>query len=178
MRSPRRCSDSHALWRWSVAQPEAFWEALWDDVGVLATEREDGRPFDAVLRGARAHGTARAGRTVRTWFPGARLNFAENLLRRRDAHPALVALDEAGRQRCVTRSTSSRVEVGRAASGAARAWAWRRGDRVAGCLPNMPEAVIAMLAAASIGAIWSSCSPDFGAAGACSTASGRSSRRC
>ena len=98
------------------------------------------------------------------WFPGARLNFAENLLRFDDEREALVFWNEQGRQRALTyrelgapRSPRSRPRSRRDGVGA--------GDRVAGFLPNLPETVIAMLAAASLGAIWSSCSPDFGANG-------------
>jgi acetoacetyl-CoA synthetase len=97
------------------------------------------------------------------WFPGARLNFAENLLRRRDGRTALVFWNELGRQRELTFSALA-VEVGRLA-GALRNAGVGVGDRVAGFLPNLPETVIAMLATASLGAVWSSCSPDFGANG-------------
>jgi acetoacetyl-CoA synthetase len=97
------------------------------------------------------------------WFPGARLNFAENLLRAAGASEALVFWDERGRQRSLTFA-----ELRGAVAGVARALersGVRVGDRVAGFLPNVPEAVIAMLAAASLGAVWSSCSPDFGVKG-------------
>ena len=97
------------------------------------------------------------------WFPGARLNFAENLLRYRDDHPALVFWNEQGRQREL-----SYLELNQAVDGVAAALVREEvtaGDRVAGFLPNLPETVIAMLAATSIGAIWSSCSPEFGANG-------------
>ena len=98
------------------------------------------------------------------WFPGARLNFAENLLRYADDHPALVFWNERGRQRTLTYAELS--AGGRPGSGRpARSTGIGAGDRVAGFLPNLPEAVIAMLATTSLGAIWSSCSPDFGANG-------------
>jgi acetoacetyl-CoA synthetase len=97
------------------------------------------------------------------WFPGARLNFAENLLRESENDIAIIFRDERGARRELNH-TELAGEVARVA-GALRAAGIQPGDRVAGFLPNIPEAVIAMLAAASCGAIWSSCSPDFGAAG-------------
>jgi acetoacetyl-CoA synthetase len=97
------------------------------------------------------------------WFPGARLNFAENLLRFSDDHPALVFWNERGRQRELSYAELGR-EVARTAA-ALRDDGVGIGDRVAGFLPNLPETVIAMLATTSLGAIWSSCSPDFGANG-------------
>ena len=97
------------------------------------------------------------------WFPGARLNFAENLLRQSENRCAIVFRDERGTRRELSRDALV-AEVARVA-GALRAAGIQRGDRVAGFLPNIPEAVIAALAAASCGAVWSSCSPDFGAAG-------------
>jgi acetoacetyl-CoA synthetase len=97
------------------------------------------------------------------WFLGARLNFAENLLRYEDEREALVFWNEAGRRSAIT-YRELRARVGRVAAALA-ADGVVAGDRVAGYLPNMPEAVIAMLAAASLGAVWSSCSPDFGANG-------------
>jgi acetoacetyl-CoA synthetase len=97
------------------------------------------------------------------WFDGARLNFAENLLRHRDDGLALVAWSERGAGRRLTYAQLA-AEVARVA-GALRAAGVEAGDRVAGFMPNVPEAVVAMLAAASLGAIWSSCSPDFGVRG-------------
>jgi acetoacetyl-CoA synthetase len=97
------------------------------------------------------------------WFPDARLNFAENLLRRRDGTPALIARDERGARRTLTWA-ALHDEVSRVAQ-ALHALGVRPGDRVAGYLPNGIEAIVAMLSAASLGAIWSSCSPDFGVQG-------------
>jgi acetoacetyl-CoA synthetase len=97
------------------------------------------------------------------WFVGSRLNFAENLLRYRDDHEALVAWNERGFQRRMSYA-ELHDQVARVAAGLRDAGV-RRGDRVAGFMPNIPETVIAMLAATSIGAIWSSCSPDFGVGG-------------
>src|SRR2546422_2345809 len=97
------------------------------------------------------------------WFPGARLNFAETLLRRRDAHPALVACNEPGGRREL--SYAELHGEARRVAAALEAAGVRPGDRVAAFMPNVPETVIAMLAATSLGAVWSSCSPDFGVAG-------------
>jgi acetoacetyl-CoA synthetase len=97
------------------------------------------------------------------WFPGARINFAENLLRFRDDRPALVFWNEQGRQRSL--GFRELADATAAVAGALREHGIEPGDRVAGFLPNLPEAVVAMLATASLGAIWSSCSPDFGANG-------------
>jgi acetoacetyl-CoA synthetase len=97
------------------------------------------------------------------WFPGARLNFAENLLRHTDDRTAIVFWNEQGRQRVLSFSELAQ-QVDRVAA-ALRNHGIVAGDRVAGFLPNMPEAVVAMLATASLGAIWSSCSPDFGVNG-------------
>jgi acetoacetyl-CoA synthetase len=143
------------LWQWSVSDRAAFWSAVWSFCGVRAR-----REPDAVLAdGDRLPGAR--------WFPGAELSFAENLLRPHDperaAREALVFWSEAGRERSLTYA-----ELGlrvAALAEALRAAGLRAGDRVAGFLPNLPEAVIAMLAATSLGAIWSSCSPDFGLPG-------------
>ncbi|MEP7012549.1 MAG: acetoacetate--CoA ligase [Acidobacteriota bacterium] len=130
------------LWRWSVDHPEEFWTAVWEFGGVIGEENE-----------GEQEGGSR-------WFPRARVNYAENLLRFRDERPALIAWSEKGRQSELSFADLAR-EVARyqaalIASGVAP------GDRVAGYLPNIPETVIAALAAASIGAIWTSVSPDFG----------------
>ena len=143
--------DYASLHRWSVAEKAAFWISVWDFCGVIAETRGDTALADADrMPGAR-------------WFPDARLNFAENLLRRRDGGPALIFRGEDRVRRTVSRAALhdlvSRLVRAFEAAGVAE------GDRVAGYLPNIPEAVAAMLAAASIGAIWSSCSPDFGVAG-------------
>jgi acetoacetyl-CoA synthetase len=154
--------DYASLYRWSIEKPEDFWAAIWRSCGIVAEERKDKDPWDDVLVGRDRVAPPDPTLGPR-WFVGARLNFAENLLRYRDAQPALVFWNEHGRQ-----SSLSYAELGeRVASvaGALRASGVKVGDRVAGFLPNIPEAVVAMLAATSIGAIWSSCSPDFGVSG-------------
>jgi acetoacetyl-CoA synthetase len=139
------------LHRWSIEQPEEFWQSVWDFCGIVAS-----RPAERVVVDFDRFPGSR-------WFPGARLNFAENLLRFRDDRRALVFWNEAGFQRSLTfaelHSAVVRVAV------AFKELGIKSGNRIAGFVPNMPEAVIAMLAAASLGAIWSSCSPDFGAQG-------------
>ncbi len=143
--------DYPALHRWSVEHREMFWTSVWDFTGVVAEARGD----TVLADGDRMPGAR--------WFPDARLNFAENLLRRRDAAPALIFRREDGASRTVDRAELydlvSRLAQAFDAAGVGA------GDRVAGFLPNIPEAIAAMLAASSIGAVWSSCSPDFGVNG-------------
>jgi len=139
--------DYWDLHRWSLAHPAEFWRAVWEFCGIR------GSPGPAVVEGFDRMPGAR-------WFPGAELNFAENLLRFRDDQPALLFKSETGATASYTYAELYRA-VARTAR-ALRAAGVQRGDRVAGYLPNLPETVIAMLAATSIGAIWSSCSPDFG----------------
>jgi acetoacetyl-CoA synthetase len=144
-----RIGDYDQFWRWSINNPAKFWQAVWQYCGVRAS-----RPAEHVLANARRMPGAR-------WFSGAQLNFAENLLARCTAErPALIALDERGRRRELN-GAELRERV-RAVAAALRADGVVAGDRVAGFLPNTLEPVIAMLAASSLGAIWSSCSPDFG----------------
>lgn len=152
-------ADWHA---WSVREPERFWAAVWRFTGVIADDRVGRDPWDAVLVGGERMAPPDPDEGPR-WFTGARLNFAENLLRRRDDAPAIIARDESGRRREV--SFGALAEQVRLVAGALRALGVQPGDRVAGFLPNTPEAVIAAMGAASMGAVWSSCSPDFGARG-------------
>ncbi len=154
--------DFQALYAWSVAHPAEFWTAVWRFTGVVADERPSGLPWEAVLDGGERMAPPDPTLGPR-WFRGARLNFAENLLRRRDNHPALVFWNELGRRRVVTFAELA-ADVASVAA-ALRGVGIGPGDRVAGFLPNLPEAVIAMLATASLGAVWSSCSPDFGVNG-------------
>jgi acetoacetyl-CoA synthetase len=152
-------ADYGSLWRWSVDRPEEFWPAVWDWTTVIAEPRGEGPPWDAVLEGGGRMAPPDADLGPR-WFRGARLNFAENLLRYEDDRPAIVFWNELGRQRTLS-FRELRREVARYAA-ALRREGVTVGDRVAGLMPNLPETVVAMLATASIGAIWSSCSPDFG----------------
>jgi len=153
--------DYAALYAWSVDHPEEFWPAVWQFCGIVAEGRA-GLPWDAVLVGGDRMAPPDPAQGPR-WFSGARLNFAENLLRWRDGRAALVFWNELGRQREITFSELT-LQVASVAD-ALREAGVSTGDRVAGFLPNLPETVIAMLATASLGAVWSSCSPDFGANG-------------
>ena len=138
------------LYRWSIAHPEQFWATLWDFAGVVG-ERGD----QVLVDGDRMPGAR--------WFPEARLNFAENLLRRRDDGDALVFWGEDKvKRRLSHRQLYQQVA---ALAAAMRALGIAPGDRVAAYLPNLPEAIIAMLATASLGAVFSSASPDFGVQG-------------
>ncbi len=143
--------DTAALHGWSVAEPEKFWLTLWDEAGVIAETRGD----VAIENPDRMPGAR--------FFPDARLNYAENLLRRRDDATAIIFR---GEDRVAARVSFAelheRVSVLAQTLSAAGIGV---GDRVAGYLPNLPDTIIAMLASASIGAIWSSCSPDFGVGG-------------
>ncbi|HVT38864.1 MAG TPA: acetoacetate--CoA ligase [Gemmatimonadaceae bacterium] len=154
---------SYADWHeWSCIYPAEFWSAVWSFAGVVATERAGGTAWDSVVEGFDRMAPPDAAAGPR-WFRGARLNFAENLLRHRGPEPAIVFRGEDGSRRELSRDALA-AEVGRVGA-ALRAQGIRPGDRVAGFLPNIPEAVIAMLATASCGAVWSSCSPDFGVKG-------------
>jgi len=143
--------DSTALYEWSVNQREQFWTSVWDYCGVIGEHRGE----RVLVDGDKMPGAQ--------WFPDARLNFAENLLRRRDDGAAMVFWGEDK-----VRRRMSFAEVYDAVSRTAQAMSAAgvtQGDRIAAFMPNMPETIIFMLAAASLGAIWSSCSPDFGPQG-------------
>jgi acetoacetyl-CoA synthetase len=144
-------NDYEALWRWSAANSGAFWRLVWRFCGVIG----DG-PGARDIENPDAMPGAR-------FFPDARLNFAENLLRRRDDEVAIEFWGEDKARRTLTFAQLA-DQVARTRT-ALKALGVKAGDRVAGFLPNMPEAVIAMLAASSLGAVWSSCSPDFGVQG-------------
>ena len=152
------------LWEWSVRDRLAFWNLVRDHCGLVCGERtcashqEDGS--DSVGLDRMAPPEPPMGPR---WYPSLRLNFAENLLRYDDDRAALVFWNEEGRQRELTYRELKREALTIAA--ALQAAGVRAGDRVAGFMPNMPETVIAMLGTTWIGAIWSSCSPDFGAQG-------------
>ena len=140
--------DYASLYDWSISRPDEFWAAVWRFCGVRAAT-----PYERVVAGLDRMPGAR-------WFEGATLNYAENLLAPDREGPAIVFANERGERLEITWPELR----GRVASVAAalRKCGVERGDRVAGFLANRPETVIAMLAAASIGAIWTSCSPDFG----------------
>jgi acetoacetyl-CoA synthetase len=142
--------DYPALWRWSVTDLEAFWDSIWDFFGVHA----DG-DRGAVLASRRTPGAE--------WFPGTRLNYAEHVFRDRD--DGEVAILHASELRELDQVTwgELRARVAAVAAGL-RAEGVGSGDRVVAYLPNIPEAIIAFLATSSLGAVWSSCSPDFGPA--------------
>jgi acetoacetyl-CoA synthetase len=143
-------SNYAALWRWSVENREIFWRTVWNFCGVI------GDQGGAIVADGQRMPGAR-------WFPEGRLNFAENCLRMRGADDALVFWGEDRVRRRLSRDELY-AQVSRTVQ-ALRAAGVKEGDRVAGFLPNLPETVIAALAAAAIGAIWSSCSPDFGVEG-------------
>jgi len=144
----RSGQDYHELWRWSVDPPAEFWTAVWDFFQVVG-ERGDGPVLSGTMPGAR-------------WFQGATINYTANALRPRDpGRTAVIFRDESGERRTLSYA-ELREEVARVRAGLVRLGVGR-GDRVAAYVPNIPEALIAFLATASLGAIWSSCSPDFGA---------------
>ena len=139
------------LWRWSVENPRAFWGTFWHFSGLQFSD-----DFEQVVDDPKKMPGAK-------WFSGARLNFAENLLQRRDDHPAIIFRGEDSQTRTFT-FLQLYNETHRIAEGLKKIGVGK-GDRVAAFMPNIPETIIAMLAAASIGAIWSSTSPDFGIKG-------------
>ncbi|HEU4787520.1 MAG TPA: acetoacetate--CoA ligase, partial [Gemmatimonadaceae bacterium] len=155
-------TDYDTLYEWSIRDLELFWLEVVRFCGVVSGARDPGLASERVLVGRDRVAPPDPVLGPR-WFVGSRLNFAENLLRYRDDRDAVVAWNERGAQRRLTYA-ELHTEVARVAT-ALREAGVRPGDRVAGFMPNLPETVIAMLAATSIGAIWSSCSPDFGVGG-------------
>jgi acetoacetyl-CoA synthetase len=145
-------SGYEAMRAWSVEHIAEFWRAVWDDLDIIHSA-----PPTRIVDDPRALPGA-------TWFEGARLNFSENLLRYRDDRPALVFRGETMTESRTLTYAELYRETAKVAAGLRR-FGVKPGDRVVGFLPNMPETVIAMLAAASLGAVWSSCSPDFGVKG-------------
>ena len=142
--------DYRSLWQWSVDHLEAFWAALWDFFRIQAS-----RPYKEVL--------IRREMPEAEWFPGAELNYAEHIFRnRRPDKPALLYMDETSpvREMGWDELASRTAQV----ADYLKRMGVKAGDRVVGYLPNIPEAVIAFLACASIGAIWSCCAPDMGTA--------------
>ncbi len=143
--------DWETLYQFSIDQPEEFWTAVWDFGGVISQ-----------TRGQRttANWPAMPGTK---WFPEARLNFAENMLKYQDDRCALLFAGEDSSRRHISYAELN-VQVAQVANALRRSGV-QPGDRVAGYLPNLPETVIAMLGASAVGAVWSSCSPDFGVQG-------------
>src|SRR5918998_3065275 len=147
----RGVADYHELWRWSVEDLEGFWAAIWERFGV-------GSEYERVLADASMPGAV--------WFPGARLNYAERLFRGKPGdRVAIVHASETREPGEWTwgelRSQTARIRAGLAARGVGP------GDRVAAYLPNVPETIAAFLATASLGAVWSSAAPEFGARSVC-----------
>ncbi|MGD2125372.1 MAG: acetoacetate--CoA ligase [Desulfobacteraceae bacterium] len=144
-------TEYEPLYQWSVDNIPDFWAAMWEFAEIKAS-----KPYDQVVDDPNRLPGAK-------WFSGAQLNFAENLLKYRDDHVALIFQ---GEDRDVRKVTYAELydEVARVAK-SLREFGVQVGDRVVGFMPNMPETIYAMLAATSIGATWSSCSPDFGIKG-------------
>jgi acetoacetyl-CoA synthetase len=149
-RRGRAFADYNELWRWSVDELEEFWACIWEFCGVRAS-----KPYERVLGSREMPGTR--------WFEGAELNYAENILLR-DRDPDAVAVLHTSELRELEEITwgGLTTQVARAAGGL-RALGVQRGDRVVAYMPNIPETLIAFLAVSSIGAIWSSAAPEFGA---------------
>ena len=143
--------DYHALWEWSVADLEEFWASIWEYFDVQAS-----KPYTEVLGSRQMPGVE--------WFPGAELNYAEHVFRNANARPDEPAIMHQSEVRDLGTVTWQELHDQVAALTAGLKYLdVERGDRVVAYVPNTPEALIAFLAAASLGATWSSCSPDFGA---------------
>ena len=143
--------DYAALHQWSVDAPREFWTSIWEWTGVIGAGNID----PVVINPGQMPGAR--------WFPEVRLNFARNLLRRQDSAPALIF-----RAEDKVEHSLSYAELYRQVAGLAdtlKQVGIVPGDRVCGFMPNMPETVVAMLASTAVGAVWSSCSPDFGVQG-------------
>ncbi len=139
-----------SLRQWSIDRRDLFWAEMLEHASI-----EPSAPASATCAGEGMLGT--------TWFPAMKLNYARHMLRFDDDTPAIIHEAETGSETTLTHR-ELRAEVARCAA-ALKTLGVRRGDRVAGFMPNLPETLIAMLAAASLGAVWSSCSPDFGVGG-------------
>jgi acetoacetyl-CoA synthetase len=161
-RTGRTIADYGELWEWSVSEVEEFWAAVWEYCGVRAS-----RPYEQVLadRGSEGSPIGRRQMPGARWFAGARLNYAENMLMR-ERDPDAVAVLHASELRELDSLTWAQLsaQVADVAAGL-RALGVGRGDRVVAYMPNIPETLVALLAVASIGAIWSSAAPEFGARG-------------
>ena len=142
-----------AFHRWTVESMDVFWEEMWRDAGIQSSQ-----PYTAVLTDKAMPPDRSSPNEV--WFPGARFNFAQHLLRWRNDRPAVISVAEEKTRRVVTYNQLY-AQVARVRA-ALVGWGVQSGDRVVGFLPNAVEPIVAMLAASSIGAVWSSTSPDFG----------------
>ncbi len=148
-RTGRAFADYDALWRWSVDAPEEFWAGIWDHFNVHGE-------YEAVLADAAMPGAC--------WFPGARINYARQLLDFRGVtaeDTAVIGVSQTRPQ--VTLTFAELIEQVARARNALVELGVRRGDRVVAYLPNIPETLVAFLATASLGAVWASCAPEFGA---------------
>lgn len=146
-----KIEDYETLYRWSIENIPDFWAAMWDFAEIIAS-----RKYERIIDGLDKMPGAK-------WFPGAGLNFAENLLRYQDDRVALFFKGEASRELEITyfRLYDSVARLAKSL----KDYGIKPCDRVVGFIPNIPEAIISMLAGVSLGAIWSSCSPDFGIKG-------------
>jgi len=143
----KKFPNYNKLYNWSVSDVEKFWESIWQVSGIKYSKKYKTVLTNPVMPGAK-------------WFEGSRLNFAENLLRYRDDKIAIIS---SGEQSSTIRITYSELfELVAKCSQMLKDFGVKEGDRVAGFVSNTSESIIAMLAATSIGAVWSSCSPDFG----------------
>ncbi|WP_233871508.1 acetoacetate--CoA ligase [Paraburkholderia adhaesiva] len=141
-------NDYDALWRWSVDDIDAFWSAIWDWAGIASDTPRGKALADAAMPGAR-------------WFPGVQLNYVAQVFRHATpAWPAIVHRNEAGRDGEMSWAELERQVAALAAT--LRGMGVQRGDRVVAFMPNIPQTVVAFLATASVGAIWSVCAPDMG----------------
>jgi acetoacetyl-CoA synthetase len=140
-------ADYEALWRWSVDDLDGFWRSIWDHFQLRSSTPVGAALVDARMPGAR-------------WFPGVELNYAAHALRSEPDGPAIVGLSQT-RGRVELSMPELRDQVARCRAGMLRLGIGP-GDRVAAYLPNIPETVVALLAVASLGAVWSSCAPEFG----------------
>ena len=142
------CTDYQELWQWSVGDIGLFWDKAWDYFGIKSSQRAESPLKEASMPGAE-------------WFPGARLNYAENIFAKMTTErPMLIYKGEDTPLQEM--SWAEIYEQANRLSTALRAMGVQKGDRVVAFMPNIPQTVVAVLAVSSIGAIWSSCSPDFG----------------
>lgn len=141
-------TEYDALWKWSVDQPAAFWESLWEYFEIMSHT-----PYSSVISGEEM--------PHYNWFEGSTLNYAEHIFRRKnEVHPAILFQSE--NQHLIAISWEELADKVAILQGFLQGCGVGKGDRVVAFIPNIPEATIAFLATVSLGAVWSSCSPDFG----------------